>query len=460
MSSAQFDEAIGICRAIDAALNKLDAIDADALSHAERIELLKRRECWRRRLPAGEHALLAELAYAPVEEIGGRPAHVLADRLRIYRRDAKRRIEEAFDLSARRALTGQPLPPKLEATAAGQRAGLIGAEHVMIIREFLAQLPCWVDEATRVQAEAHLATVAAQYRPDELKRFAEHYASVLNPDGDFTDEHRAIRRGITIGRQQKDGMSAITGWLDPQLRAGLDAVLAKLAKPGMCNPADEKATIAGEPSPQAIEKDHRSAAQRNHDALNAMVRSTLMSGELGSHQGLPVTIVATVDLTDLQAKAGTAITGGGTLLPVSTLIRMGAHAYNYLLIFDKAKPCQLYKGRTTRLATPEQRLVLYATERGCSRPGCDIPPYWCEVHHAKKDWGKGGDTNIDELTLACGPDNRLVKSDGWTTRKRKDGTTEWIPPPELDHGQPRTNTYHHPERMLKDDGEDGETDCS
>ena len=29
-----------------------------------------------------------------------------------------------------------------------------------------------------------------------------------------------------------------------------------------------------------------------------MVRSLLMSGELGSHQGLPVSIVATVELTD------------------------------------------------------------------------------------------------------------------------------------------------------------------
>jgi Domain of unknown function (DUF222) len=66
----------------------------------------------------------------------------------------------------------------------------------------------------------------------------------------------------------------------------------------------------------------------SHDALNAMVRSTLMSGQLGSHQGLPVTIVATVDLHDLHNKAGMARTGGGTLLPVTDLIRMATHAYN------------------------------------------------------------------------------------------------------------------------------------
>jgi Domain of unknown function (DUF222) len=48
------------------------------------------------------------------------------------------------------------------------------------------------------------------------------------------------------------------------------------------------------------------AATCNHDALNVMVRASLMSGELGSHQGLPVTITATVNLEDLQAKTGMA----------------------------------------------------------------------------------------------------------------------------------------------------------
>jgi len=78
------------------------------------------------------------------------------------------------------------------------------------------------------------------------------------------------------------------------------------------------------------------------------------------------------------------------------------------------------------------------------------------VHHAKRDWAAGGQTNIDDLTLACGPDNRLVKDGGWSTRKRTDGTTEWDPPPRLDHGQRRTNNYFHPEKMLRDDQDDEE----
>ncbi|MCW2552706.1 MAG: hypothetical protein JWR78_2487, partial [Mycobacterium sp.] len=45
-------------------------------------------------------------------------------------------------------------------------------------------------------------------------------------------------------------------------------------------------------------------------------------------------------------------------------------------------------------------------------------------------------------------DNRLAET-GWTTRIRH-GIAEWIPPPQLDVGQPRINYYHHPQRLLAD----------
>jgi hypothetical protein len=56
-------------------------------------------------------------------------------------------------------------------------------------------------------------------------------------------------------------------------------------------------------------------------------------------------------------------------------------------------------------------------------------------------------TNVDELGLACGADNRMVGPDGWTTRLNDQHEVEWIPPPHLDTGQPRTNDYHHPEKL-------------
>ncbi|BAX99074.1 hypothetical protein MSTE_03776 [Mycobacteroides stephanolepidis] len=47
----------------------------------------------------------------------------------------------------------------------------------------------------------------------------------------------------------------------------------------------------------AAEHDHRTSAQRSHDALRACLRGTLASGDLGSHHGLPVTVVVTTTLT-------------------------------------------------------------------------------------------------------------------------------------------------------------------
>ena len=64
-------------------------------------------------------------------------------------------------------------------------------------------------------------------------------------------------------------MSRIHGLLDPEARATLEAVFAKWAAPGMCNPEDETACVDGEPSEETAHDDARSQVQCNHDALNA-----------------------------------------------------------------------------------------------------------------------------------------------------------------------------------------------
>jgi Domain of unknown function (DUF222) len=313
----------------------------------------------------------------------------------------------------------------------------------------LKQLPCDIDVETVEKAEAHLAALAAVYRPDQLAKLADRLAYCLNPDGSYTDEDRARRRGLTLGSQDIDGMSPLRGWLTPEARATVEAVLAKLAAPGMCNPEDQTPTV-DDPPDDALH-DFRSPAQRNHDGLNAALRAVLASGKLGQHNGLPASIVVTTTLKDLESATGQALTNGGTLLPMADVIRLGRHAHHYLAIFDKGNAIGLY--HTKRLASPGQRIVLYAKDRGCTHPGCDVSGYWCEVHHVE-EWSSTHRTDIDQLTLACGSHHTLVEK-GWVTRKRKDSVTEWIPPPHLDRGQPRVNTFHHPEQLLADEDEEG-----
>ncbi len=221
----------------------------------------------------------------------------------------------------------------------------------------------------------------------------------------------------------------------------------------MCHNLDEHPCVDGAPSQDAIDRDTRGPAARQHDALLAGLRALLASGDLGQHNGLPASIVVTTTLAELEAAAGCALTGGGTLLPMSDVIRLARHAHHYLVIFDHGKALALY--HTKRLANRAQRIVLYAKDRGCSAPGCTVGGYYCEVHHVIP-YAQSGRTDINELTFGCGSHHRITEQ-GWTTRTNTRGDTEWIPPPHLDHGQPSTNTYWHPEKLLHNGG-DGEED--
>lgn len=348
----------------------------------------------------------------------------------------------------------KPLAPILGATAAAQRDGKLGDGQVAVIRRFFQKLPVSVDHATRESAEERLAKEGTQFRPEQLAELAARLMNCVNPDGTYSDEDRARRRGLTLGKQQCDGMSELRAVITPELRATIEAVLAKLAAPGMCNPNDDTACVDGAPSHEAIEGDTRSQPQRNHDGLNAGLRAMLASGELGKHNGLPASIIVTTTLQELEAAAGSGLTGGGTLLPMSDVIRIGRHSHHYLAVFDKGEVLTLY--HTKRLASPGQRIVLYAKDRGCSAPGCEVGGYYCEVHHVT-DYAKCRATDIEGLTFACGPHHRMLRPGGWSTRKRQNGATEWTPPPQLDRGQPRINTFHHPEKLLRDgDDDDGD----
>ncbi len=459
MGGSAREDIVEVFDALDTDLDRLCELSFDVFTTPERLRALERLERVARRLRTPQHALINQLeAQAGEEELGGTLRSALADRLRITKAEAGRRIAEAADLGERRALTGDPLAPQLTATAAAQRDGLLGDGHVKVIRSFFAHLPAEVDLSTREAAEADLAGKAGAYRPDELATYAQRIMDWLNPDGELSDQERARKRGITLGKQEFDHMSRISGMVTPELRAAIEAILAKLAAPGACNPDDDNPVVDDAPDEDAVRRDTRSQAQRNHDGLLAGLRGLLASGELGLHNGLPVSIVVTTSLKDLEARAGKGLTGGGTLLPMSDVIRMASHAHHYLAIFDHGEALALY--HTKRLASPAQRIMLYAKDRGCTKPGCDAPAYHSQVHHVR-GWATTRRTDINDLTLACGPDNRLVEK-GWTTRTNAHGDTEWLPPPHSpasgrypqDRGQPRTNTFHHPEKLLTPDDDE------
>jgi Domain of unknown function (DUF222)/HNH endonuclease len=463
MGSSEISGRQAVLEALDRLEEDADdfvGLPVDELTELDRVSVLCRLTTIARKFTAHQYDVVNRLAEEAVpSDIGGPLTSVLADRLLISPAAASRMIKDAADVSARRTLTGQPLPPRLPTTAEKLRHGSIGAEHVAVIREFFRQLPDRVPVDERERAEQTLGGFAADLRPDQLRKAAAHLGALLNPDGQFSDADRARKRGFSWGRQGVDGMSVGTLIATPELRGTLDAVIAKLGAPGVCNPDDPNPTIDGDPPEQGVASDTRTRAQRAHDAFTAMGRAVLASGQLGKHRGLPVTVVVQTTLQQLQSAAGQAVTGGGTTLPMSDLIRMASAAHHYLAVFDEHSNRALYLGRT-RIASADQRIVLYARDRGCSYPGCDRPPNECEVHHIKP-WANGGRTEPEGLTLTCNVHHRLIE-EGWTTRLNSGGRVEWIPPPHLDRSGPTVNNYHHPERYLNgehtNDANDDEDD--
>jgi hypothetical protein len=328
---------VAVSKRIAALTAEFEALLAESVdgSAAERAEAAFDWETFKRRCAAMDHRVVGSLAEVPIEELGESSlASALSTLLRISASDANRRIKDARDLGPRSSITGELLEPELPRTAAAQWRGDIGAEHVKIIRRFFKKLPGFVDYATREAAEAQLAELACGLAPEDLRVAADHLALLLDQDGVLSDADLAKRSYLTKGRQQADGTSEIRGRADPELAALLDAVFAKWAAPGMCNPDDDNPCVDGDARAEKASADLRTAGQRNHDALKAVLRAILASGQLGSHKGLPVTMVVTTTLKELESASGHAVTGGGTLLPMSEVIRQAAAAHHYLVVFD------------------------------------------------------------------------------------------------------------------------------
>jgi hypothetical protein len=68
---------------------------------------------------------------------------------------------------------------------------------------------------------------------------------------------------------------------------------------------------------------------------------------------------------------------------MSDLIRLASESIHYLAVFENHSARPLYLGRSRRLATADQRIICHARDRGCTKPGCFVGGYDCEIHHAR-----------------------------------------------------------------------------
>jgi hypothetical protein len=170
----------------------------------------------------------------------------------------------AARIRPRRQLTGPPLEPELPLLAAAVEAGAIGEDHLRVISRAIDVLPSCVSALERGEVEASLVTEASKNDVEIIKAVARRIDEIFNPDGHFDEEDRARRRGLALGAQGRDGMSRLSGFIDPETRAYLEALTAAV-RPGRHLP---DGTLAEVP-------DARSAAQRCHDGLKLGLKEAI-----------------------------------------------------------------------------------------------------------------------------------------------------------------------------------------
>ncbi|MCV7444332.1 HNH endonuclease [Mycobacterium paraense] len=435
--------------AIDAAHDALRETSSDVVGNDFRVSVAERLETQERVNRGLMYRFFAEIAEPP-DGSAGTPAvrALLSARLRITPQEIARRFRLAARIRPRRSLTGPPMAAELGALAAAVEAGAVGEDHIRAVCHAVDVLPACVSPPDVAEAERRLVGHASKLDAGLVTKLGQRIADYLNPDGLFTDEDRARRRWLRLGPQGPDGMSRLSGLLDPEARAYFEAVEAAV-RPGRHQPDDA----------ESQERDQRTVGQRCHDALKLGFKTAIDSGDLGTHRGHPVTVIVTTTLAELDRAAhavadpsapmpAPALTGGGSRLPMRDLIRMAAEGIHYLAVFDDHTGRPLYLGRQKRIATADQRLICYARDRGCTRPNCLVPGYRSEVHHSP-DWAAGGRTDADKLHFACDADHDDASKGHWRTSVTGNGRLGWTD----GTGPPEINRAHHPEELLRGDSD-------
>ena len=171
-------------------------------------------------------------------------------------------------------------------------------------------------------------------------------------------------------RPTKDGGYAGKFRLTGACGTKLLALLQPLAKPRVNSTTTPEGKQIEEPDP-------RTFGQRMHDALAEVCDRLLRSSNaVPDSGGTPATVIINLDLADVLAKTGWAVASDGTLIKTGTALAAADQADIYWAVKDSAGQI-LHLGRTRRIASLPQTIALYARDRGCSFPGCDIPPEWC-----------------------------------------------------------------------------------
>ncbi|WP_083584155.1 HNH endonuclease signature motif containing protein [Corynebacterium sp. NML130628] len=267
----------------------------------------------------------------------------------------------------------------------------VSAEKQNIIRRELDKLlKAGVDERTRIYSTAMAESL--RRNPEDLRQFVRRavadvnrkHAPHSNPNAGYEN------RGLSFGRRKADG----TVDIHITAASGAAALIKAHTDKGL-------APNSNLPAAMHDEVDSRTPQQRRFDQFFAIFQQHEQTQQK-VHGGAASVIIA-LTLDDLADGDASMLYGTNTGIEVDCfdLVRLGMDGTtDFLLQVDGVTSVPLWMGRTTRLASVEQRIAMFAIQGVCSWLGCTTPMTECEAHHILA-WIKGGHTDTENLTGLC-----------------------------------------------------------
>ena len=301
--------------------------------------------------------------------------------------------------------------------------GRISVAAARVVVRALDELPSEVEPELRERAEAHLVVEAERYTPQQLRRLGTKVLEVLAPDT-YDDHERqrleaALRRAEATTRltlhDRGDGSVDLRARVPEATASRLRTYLEAFTSPRHDDAGGRRA---------ASLLDGATGRRLPYDRVQGLAFCSLLEAvdpsRLPLHGGAATQVVVTMPLAELQAGVGVGLLADGTPMTAGDVRRLACGAGIVPAVLGGRSEV-LDLGRSRRLFSAAQRKALALAHRECRADGCSVPATWCEAHHSRDPWSRGGRTDLADGTLLCAWHHRRAHDERYDLRRLPSG---------------------------------------
>jgi hypothetical protein len=325
------------------------------------------------------------------------------------------------------------LETKYAATREAFAAGRLRVEQVKVIVNAAEQAPpAATTEQVRLAEELLVARATGDAcrsgRPMDSRRLRQAARRMFDcVDHDLADQHEAILLGREARSAEAETFLSLgdngDGTYSGRFRISelhghlLSQVLDQLTAPRRLCRDSKGRPIVDESAPG------HDGGHNYYEARGAAFCELIEHLPTKGHGANVAEILVTMDLEALLTGLGTARLDTGTTITAGEARRLACNAGLVPVVLGTAS-MPLDVGRSSRLHTKHQRRGYAVQHDTCAISGCERPFAWCEIHHQRLAWSKGGGSDYVNGLPLCGHHHRRAHDQRFRLRQRSEG--EWV----------------------------------